>query len=85
MRHLRHRPAGRAADRHRVHHKRPALWRVPEEEKRYWHSHQFEVKSGQMSAPGIPQPVEHELMKKLVNPTARLGIPGTTTATRTCP
>jgi hypothetical protein len=40
---------------------------LPEEEKGYWHSHQFEVKSGQLSAPGIPQPVEHELMKKLVN------------------
>ena len=40
---------------------------LPEEEKRYWHSHQFEVKSGQLTAPGIPQPVEHELMKKLVN------------------
>ncbi|MBV9490194.1 MAG: OBAP family protein [Verrucomicrobia bacterium] len=40
---------------------------LPEEEKRYWHSHQFEVKSGQLTAPGIPQPVEQELMKKLVN------------------
>lgn len=40
---------------------------LPEEEKRYWHGHQFEVKSGQLTAPGIPQPVEHELMKKLVN------------------
>jgi hypothetical protein len=40
---------------------------LPEEEKRYWHSHQFEIKSGQLTAPGIPQPVEHELMKKLVN------------------
>jgi Protein of unknown function (DUF1264) len=40
---------------------------LPDEEKRYWHSHQFEVKSGQLIAPGIPQPVEHEIMKKLVN------------------
>src|ERR1700694_3342811 len=39
----------------------------PDEEKRYWHSHQFEVKSGQLTAPGIPEPVEHEIMKKLVN------------------
>jgi hypothetical protein len=37
------------------------------EEKRYWHSHQYEVKSGELTAPGIPQPIEHELMKKLVN------------------
>ncbi|MBV9998312.1 MAG: OBAP family protein [Verrucomicrobia bacterium] len=40
---------------------------LPEEEKRYWHSHQYEVKSGELSAPGIPEPVERELMKKLVN------------------
>jgi hypothetical protein len=40
---------------------------LPTEEKRYWHSHQFEVKSGQLVAPGIPQPIEHELMNKLVN------------------
>jgi hypothetical protein len=40
---------------------------LPDEEKRYWHSHQFEVKSGQLTAPGIPEPVEHEMMKTLVN------------------
>jgi uncharacterized protein DUF1264 len=40
---------------------------LDDEEKRYWHSHQYEVKSGELTAPGIPQPVEHELMKKLVN------------------
>ena len=40
---------------------------LPDGEKRYWHSHQFEVRSGQLTAPGIPQPVEHEIMKKLVN------------------
>jgi hypothetical protein len=40
---------------------------LPNEEKRYWHSHRFEVKSGQLTAPGIPQPVEHEMMKRLVN------------------
>jgi hypothetical protein len=40
---------------------------LPDEERRYWHSHQFEVKSGQLTAPGIPEPVEHEIMKKLVN------------------
>jgi hypothetical protein len=38
-----------------------------DEEKRYWHSHQFEVKSGQLTAPGISEPVEHEIMKKMVN------------------
>jgi hypothetical protein len=40
---------------------------LPDEEKRYWHSHQFEVKSGQLTAPSIPEPVEHEIMKTLVN------------------
>ena len=40
---------------------------LPDEEKRYWHSHQFEVKSGQLTAPGIPESIEHEIMKKLVN------------------
>jgi hypothetical protein len=40
---------------------------LPDEEKRYWPSHQFEVKSGQLTALGIPEPVEHEIMKKLVN------------------
>jgi hypothetical protein len=40
---------------------------LPDEERRYWHSHQFEVKSGQLTAPGIPEPAEHEMMKKLVN------------------
>jgi hypothetical protein len=27
---------------------------LPDEEKRYWHSHQFEVESGQLTAPGNP-------------------------------
>jgi hypothetical protein len=40
---------------------------LPDEERRYWHSHQFEVKSGQLTAPGIPEPVEHEMMRTLVN------------------
>jgi hypothetical protein len=40
---------------------------LPDEEKKYWHSHRFEVKSGQLTAPGIPELVEHEIMSKLVN------------------
>jgi hypothetical protein len=39
---------------------------LPEQEKALWHSHVFEVTSGQLIAPGIPQPAEHELMEKLV-------------------
>jgi len=37
------------------------------EEKRLWHSHHHEVKSGSLIAPGIPKLAEHELMKKLVS------------------
>lgn len=40
---------------------------LPSEEKKLWHSHVYEVKSGQLIAPGIPDVVEHELMKKLVS------------------
>jgi hypothetical protein len=40
---------------------------LPEEEKKLWHSHHHEVKSGTLIAPGIPQFAEHELMKKLVS------------------
>jgi Protein of unknown function (DUF1264) len=36
------------------------------EEKKMWHSHAYEVKSGALIAPGIPQLAEHELMEKLV-------------------
>lgn len=40
---------------------------LPAEEKKLWHSHHYEVKSGTLTAPGIPQAVEHELMEKLVS------------------
>ena len=40
---------------------------LPAAEKPLWHSHVHEVKSGQLVAPGIPEPAEHALMKKLVN------------------
>jgi hypothetical protein len=39
---------------------------LPKEEKRLWHSHHYEVKSGQLVAPGVPEFAEHELMEKLV-------------------
>ncbi len=35
------------------------------EEKKLWHSHVFEVKSGQLLAPGIPEVAEHEFMQKM--------------------
>lgn len=40
---------------------------LPEEEKKLWHSHHYEVKSGTLVAPGIPEVAEHELMEKLVS------------------
>lgn len=39
---------------------------LPAAEKKLWHSHAHEVKSGQLAAPGIPAPAEHALMEKLV-------------------
>ncbi|WP_256007227.1 OBAP family protein [Pedobacter deserti] len=40
---------------------------LSEEEKKLWHSHHHEVKSGTLIAPGIPEAAEHELMEKLVS------------------
>jgi hypothetical protein len=40
---------------------------LPVEEKKLWHSHVYEVKSGTLIAPGIPDIAEHELMEKLVS------------------
>lgn len=40
---------------------------LEKEEKLLWHSHHFEVSSGSLIAPGIPEPAEHELMEKLVS------------------
>lgn len=40
---------------------------LPEQEKKLWHSHRYEVKSGLLTAPGIPDRIEHELMEKLVS------------------
>jgi hypothetical protein len=39
---------------------------LPEAERRMWHPHDYEVKAGLLIAPGIPQPIEHKLMEKLV-------------------
>jgi hypothetical protein len=40
---------------------------LPAEEKSMWHSHRYEVKSGQLVAPGMPEPAEHELMEALIS------------------
>lgn len=38
---------------------------LPPEEQRLWHSHGYEVASGTLIAPGLPQATEHALMKDL--------------------
>lgn len=40
---------------------------LPQEERKLWHSHRYEVKSGQLIAPGIPGIAEHELMEQIVS------------------
>lgn len=40
---------------------------LPAEEKKLWHSHVHEVKSGTLIGPGLPLVAEHELMEKLVS------------------
>ncbi|QGN31882.1 OBAP family protein [Microlunatus sp. Gsoil 973] len=39
---------------------------LPEEEKRLWHSHHYEVKSGTLTAPGVPELAEHAYFEDLV-------------------
>ena len=40
--------------------------RLPAEEKRLWHSHHYEIKSGQLVAPGIPKMAEHAYFEDLI-------------------
>lgn len=40
---------------------------LPDDEKRLWHPHDYEILSGQLIAPGIPEAAEHELLKKKMN------------------
>jgi hypothetical protein len=39
---------------------------LPDDEKGMWHSHSYEVKSGQLIAPGMPEEAERGLMEKLI-------------------
>ena len=41
--------------------------KLPAEEKRLWHSHVHEVRSGQLIAPGIPKLAEQEFMEKIAS------------------
>jgi len=40
---------------------------LPMQEKRYWHPHNYEILSGQLAAPGIPDAAEKELMRGKMN------------------
>ncbi|WP_429199690.1 DUF1264 domain-containing protein [Luteibacter sp. W1I16] len=40
---------------------------LPDAEKPLWHSHAYEVTSGELVAPGLPRAAEHELMEKLAS------------------
>jgi hypothetical protein len=40
---------------------------LPDDEKKYWHPHNYEILSGQLVAPGIPAIAENELMKSKIN------------------
>jgi hypothetical protein len=40
---------------------------LPADERKLWHSHVYEVKSGTLVAPGLPEMAEHELMEQLVD------------------
>lgn len=40
---------------------------LPEQEKNYWHPHNYEILSGYLTAPGIPEIAEKELMKGKMN------------------
>jgi hypothetical protein len=46
---------------------RNAFETLPAEERKLWHSHSFEVKSGELIAPGIPKTAEHALMEKVAS------------------
>ena len=40
---------------------------LPEQEKKYWHPHNYEILSGQLVAPGVPDVAEDEFMKQKMN------------------
>src|SRR4051794_37763451 len=40
---------------------------LPEDEQPYWHPHNYEILSGQLTAPGLPDVAERALLKELMN------------------
>ncbi|KAG2721003.1 hypothetical protein I3843_02G048900 [Carya illinoinensis] len=43
----------------------PLFLTLPDDEKRLWHSHEYEVKSGLLFMPGVPGSIERQDMEKL--------------------
>ena len=39
---------------------------LPDDEKKLWHSHDFEIKSGELIIPGVPEQIERTAFKDLV-------------------
>ncbi len=62
---------------------------MPQEEKSYWHPHNYELLSGQLVAPGLPEVAEKAFLKLLVGSYGKTCTPGTpaptTTRAWTCP
>jgi hypothetical protein len=46
---------------------RNAFQTLSAEERKLWHSHAYEVKSGELIAPGIPRAAEHAFMEKVAS------------------
>lgn len=44
---------------------RNAFQTLSADERKLWHSHSYEVTSGELIAPGIPRPAEHSFMEKV--------------------
>jgi hypothetical protein len=40
---------------------------LPPEERQYWHPHNYEILSGQLVGPGLPDAAEKELMQRKMN------------------
>ena len=40
---------------------------LPDDEKQYWHPHNYEILSGMLAGPGLPGPAEKEFMRKKIN------------------
>ena len=39
---------------------------LPDDEKKLWHSHDYEIKSGQLIIPGVPERIERTALNDLV-------------------